>query len=157
MMVIEMGTSKERELADKYGKDQTVEEMAKEQDSLEQEVIVASKAMDQEISEFSVKIDDMISPTTDKLMCKVRRPTATQWKQLVPPELAKYKKNPKEIPHKLAEKYEELVYEMMALLIVQPKHDVKWWKDNTTYDFVVLFQTHVMKVFDKMTEELENF
>lgn len=155
-MVIDMVKSKERELADKYAK-QTVEEMEKEQESLEQEVVSASKAMEQEISSFSIKIDELISPVTKKVMCKVKRPTTTQWKQLVPPELVKYKEDPKKVPLEVAEKYEELVYDIMAELIVQPKHNAKWWKDNTTYDFVALFQAHLMKTFDKMSEDIEDF
>jgi len=155
-MVIDMVKSTEKELAEKYA-NQTPEEMEKEQESLEREVAVASRAMEQEISSFSIKIDELISPVTNKLMCKVQRPTTSQWKQLVPPELAKYKKDPKSIPLKVAEKYETLVYDIMAELIVQPKHTAKWWKDNTTYDFVVLFQDHMIKTFDKMSENLGNF
>jgi len=155
-MVIDMAISKEKELAKKYT-NQTPEEMEKEQESLEQEVVIASKAMEQEISSFSIKIDELVNPVTNKLMCKVQRPTATQWKQLVPPELIKYKEDPKSIPLEVAEKYEALVYDIMAKLIVQPKHTAKWWKDNTTYDFVALFQSHLMETFDKMSKNLENF
>ena len=151
-----MVKSDEKKLAEKYA-DQTPEEMEKEQDSLEKEVVFASKAMEQEISSFSIKVDELINPVTKKLMCKVKRPTATQWKQLVPPELAKYKKDPKSIPFEVAEKYETLVYDIMAELIVQPKHTAQWWRDNTTYDFVALFQTHMMETFDKMSKSLENF
>lgn len=151
-----MVKSKEKELAEKYA-NKTPEEMVEEQESLEREVIVASKAMEQEISSFSIKIDELINPVTKNVMCKVKRPTASQWKQLVPPELAKYKEDPKSIPIELAEKYESLVYDMMAELIVQPQHPAQWWKDNTTYDFVALFQEHIMKVFDKMSENIGNF
>ena len=154
-MVMNMVLS-EKELAKKYA-NQTPEQMEKEQESLEQEVVVASKAMEQEISSFSIKIDELISPETKKVMCKVRRPTTSQWKQLVPPELTKYKDDPKSVPLKLAEKYETLVYDIMAELIVQPKHTAQWWKDNTTYDFVALFQDHMIKTFDKMSENLGNF
>lgn len=144
-------------LVEKYA-GKSAEEMESDQEQLMAEYNERCQAMEHEISDFSTKTDEMKNPTTGKVMAIVKRPTTNQWKQMVPKELMKYTgKDKKEIPIEVAEKYEELIYDVMAELIVEPKHDAKWWKDHTGYEFVQAFQSHMISIFDEMEKNIGNF
>ena len=45
----------------------------------------------------------------------------------------------------------------MEELIVNPKHDVAWWKENTGDEFMAAFQAHVFNVRQKLQENIESF
>jgi len=83
---------------------------------------------------------------------------------MVPKELMKYRgKERKDIPIDVAEKYEDMIYKVMAELIVQPtdkdgkQHNAEWWKENTGWEFVQVFQNHMLSIFDEMEKNIENF
>ena len=152
-----MGKEKsKKDLLKKYAT-KSEEEMVKEQEDLEKEYKLASVQMETEIANFSTVIDELKNPNTEKVMCKVRRPMTEEWRKLIPEDVLKYQGKESEIPIEKAQEYEDLVYTMMAELIVQPKHDMEWWKANTSHEFVYLFQEHLMKVFEKMEKSVNNF
>jgi len=152
-----------KELIKKYTTGKSENEMVKEQEKLETDYKIACSEMETEIRDFSTTIDELKNPKTDKLMCKVRRPTTSEWRRLIPKNITKYQGRESEIPIEEAREYEDLVYELMANLIVQPTDEdgnqrtAKWWKENTSYEFVYLFQEHLMKVFDEMEKKVGNF
>jgi len=142
-----------KELVEKYAG--SPEEMEREQDELETEVAIISKELEQKIRGFSKKTDTL---TVDgEVLAYVQRPSASQFDRLFPQQLAKYRKKPEDIPFEVAKKYETDMYELMGELIVNPKHEVKWWKENTGDEFMAAFQAHVFNVRQKLQENIENF
>lgn len=147
-----MGT---KGLIEKYA-NKTPEEMEKEQDELETEVNLNAQALDQNISKFSSKTDEMKAPD-GTLLAIVRRPTAKQFKQFVPPHLLKYKGHPEKLPPDVALEYEQNIYKLMSELIVQPKHTVEEWQELIGDDFIAAFQAHLFKIRQKMSETVKSF
>ncbi len=143
------------ELVEKYAT-QTPEEMEQDQENLQSEVALQSRALDQNISSFSSKTDEM-KDTDGTLLAIVRRPTASQFKRFVPPDLAKYKDKPEKIPTDVALAYEQDIYKLMEELIVQPKHTAQEWQDRVGDDFVAAFQAHLFKVREQMSENVKRF
>lgn len=133
------------------------EEMIKEQDELEAEYIARSIELDQAISEFDVTIDELKDPKTGKTLAEVKRPTASQFRRVIPPELAKFRKNPEKIPYETAMKYEDDMYKLMEELIVRPKHTAKEWRESTGGRFMAFFQSHLVKLNEKVREDTESF
>jgi len=133
------------------------EEMMKEQDELEAEYVARSVELDQAISEFDMVIDELKDPKSEKVLAEVKRPTASQFRRVIPPELAKFRKNPEKIPYELAMKYEDDMYKLMEELIVRPKHTAKEWRENTGGRFMALFQSHIVKLNEKVREDTESF
>lgn len=143
-----------RKLVEKYAVD-TPEEMEKEQEALETEVIVASKELEQKIQDFSKKVDPLM--INGELFAYVQRPTASQFERLIPSQLAEFRKNPEKIPYKVAKSYEKDMYKLMEELIVNPKHNVTWWKENTGDEFMAAFQAHIFNVRQKLQANIESF
>jgi hypothetical protein len=54
-------------------------------------------------------------------------------------------------------KYSDHQFDIMALLIEKPKHDAKWWKENSNLIFQELFQIHLTEVYRKLGLMVENF
>jgi len=148
-------TTPEEKLVEKYG-DKTPEQMEKEQDALENEVVLQSKALDQNISNFSSKTDEMKAPD-GTLLAIVKRPTAKQFKRFVPPQLAKYREKPESIPIEVATEYETDIYNLMAELITRPEHTADEWQKLVGDDFVAVFQAHLFKIRQKMAETVQSF
>lgn len=143
-----------KELVKKYA-GQTPEEMEKEQDELETEVIVASRELEQKIKDFSKKTDPLV--INGETYAHVQRPTTSQYERIIPPQLAKYRKKPEEIPYEVAKKYEDDMYKLMEELITDPKHNMEWWKQNTGDEFMAAFQAHVFNIRTKLQENIEGF
>lgn len=142
----------------KLSKGKTEEEMAKEQESLEEEVAVNALSIEQELMAFSEQTDELVNPETNTPICKVKRPSSEQFRRFTPPELIKYRKDPESIPYDVAEEYEKDMYNLMAELIVEPKHDAEWWKKLPNADeFMALFQAHMFKVRKQMQEKAKSF
>jgi len=146
--------TKEERLAKKYAQ-KTPEEMEKEQDELEMEYSVRCVEMDQKIQNFSSKTDPLM--INGEKFAMVRRPTASQNRRIIPPELAKYRTNPEDIPYEVAMKYEDDVYKLMAELIIEPKHSAEWWRNNTGGEFMAAFQAHLAQVNQKLQETIDSF
>lgn len=149
-----MGDTKS--LVKKYA-NKTPEEMVKEQEDLEEEVAIRSTSMEQAIHKYSSKTDEMKNPDTQEIMAVVKRPTAEQYRRTIPPQLAKFKDNPEDIPYELGVEYEDDLYELMSEMIVQPQHDAGWWRKNTGPEFMMIFQAHIVKVYWKLQEQANAF
>lgn len=141
-------------LIEKYAT-QTPEEMEKIQDELEQEYAAQCVEMDQNIRKFSSKTDPLI--VDGKTLAVIKRPSASQYRRIIPPELAKFRKNPQDIPYELAMKYQDDIYRLMEEMIIKPKHDAKWWENNTGPEFMGAFQAHVVNIGIKLQESIDGF
>jgi len=146
--------SKKTDLISKYAT-KTEAEMLQEQDEIQSEYAIRCEELDQKIRDFSSQIDPL--KVNGETLAEVRRPTRTQFAKMVPPELAKYRDHPEEIPIEVAAKYENDMYDLMAELIVNPKHDADWWKGNTGDDWMAAFQAHLMKLRENMDETIKSF
>ena len=142
------------DLVKKYA-GESEEELAREQDELEEEVAFTSKELEQKIQSFSKKVDPLV--INGETYAYVLRPTGEQYERIIPPELAKFRNNPEKITFELARKYENDMYALMEELIVSPKHDAKWWKKNTTDEFMAAFQAHIFIIREKLQEDIQNF
>ena len=143
-----------KDLIEKYGK-QTPEEMEKEQGTLETEHVEKCKEMEENISAFSSKTDELV--INDKVLAIVKRPTNAQFKRFTPAEMIKYSGHPDEIPPELAMKYEADMYVLMAELIVSPKHTAKEWQETTGDNFMAAFQAHLFSTRQKLAKETAAF
>ena len=142
------------DLVKKYG-GQSAEELEREQDELEEEVAFTSKTLEQKIKNFGKKVDPLI--VNGETLAYVQRPTAKQYERIIPSDLAKFRKHPEKIPFEVARKYENDMYVLMEELIVNPKHDAEWWKENTGDELMAAFQAHVFNVRTKLQEDVQNF
>jgi len=140
-------------LIKKYA-NKTPEQMEREQADIEEEYIVASKELDQKLLNASSKVDFM---EFGDAIIHVKRPTREQIDRMTPPELAKYRKNPTEVPYEIAKEYEETMYKLMEELIIFPKHTAIEWKQLTGDEFMAAFQTHLMTIQSKIQKDAERF
>jgi chromosome segregation ATPase len=108
------------------------------------------------LRQFNETLDPIIDPTSGKPLCWLRRPSQTEWESMIPAELLKYK-DLTEIPPEVMKKYSDHQFDIMALLIEKPKHDAKWWKENSNLIFQELFQIHLTEVYRKLGLMVENF
>lgn len=142
------------DLVKKYA-NRTPEEMELEQDKIEQDYAIQSRALEQKIQEASSKIDEM--KIGKEIVARVKRPTKEQLNQFLPPELTKYRNKPQEIPYEVAMKYETDMYKLMEELIVMPKHNAEWWIKNTGDEFMATFQAHIANIRTRIQKDIESF
>lgn len=112
-------------------------------------------ALEENLRNFAEKTDPIVF--RGKPLCWVKRPSKAQFEKLIPPDMMKYKNSPDSIPKAEADKYENLIYEMMAELIVNPKHDANWWKANSPLIFIPLFQAHLNEIYELVGIDIANF
>jgi hypothetical protein len=141
-------------LIEKYAT-KTPEEMEKEQDTIEEDYMLQTKALEQKLIAVSSKIDPM--KVGEEIFAYVKRPTSAQFERMTPPELAQYRKSPESIPYDVAKKYEEDMYTLLAELVVMPKHDAKWWRENTGDEVMKAFQEHLMNIRVEIQTSAESF
>lgn len=90
-------------------------------------------------------------------LCWVKRPTRTQLEATIPAEIKPYVNNPLTMPDNLKALYDNLIYQMMADLIVEPKHTAEWWKGNSPVILIPLFNAHIKAVFELVGVDVANF
>jgi len=112
--------------------------------------------LEKAIMNFVNRLEPLTDPATGEVMCWVRNPTRAEWDEMTPSEYFQYEK-PEDIPPEVRKKLDNHIYEMMAKLIAIPKHDAEWWRKNTNIPFVILFQAHLMKQYEKLGIDIENF
>lgn len=113
--------------------------------------------LEKELDNFKKIVEPLLNPVTDKAMCWIRRPTQAEWEGMLPPELIQYRNNPETIPPELGQKYSDMTFELMAIVIEKPKHDAKWWKAHSNLDFIQLFNAHLSSIFEKLSKDTANF
>lgn len=148
--------TEEEKLVKKYAT-KTPEEFDNEQDALRGEVNVAAQALLQNIEKYSSKTDELKDSATGATLAIVKRPTNAQFRRFTPPQLAKYKDDPESVPYEVAVAYEEDVFKLMEELIVQPKKTAEEWKSTVGDEFVALFQAHMFKTRQKLSEDVKRF
>jgi len=142
------------ELVKKHA-DKTPEEMEIEQEKIELDYAIQSRGLEQKILEASSKVDEM--KIGKETVARVKRPTKEQMNRILPPELAKYRNKPEEVPYEVAKEYENRMYKLMEELIVMPKHDSDWWIKNTGDDFMAAFQAHIANTQAQIQKDTERF
>ena len=75
-----------------------------------------SASLDANLREFNSIEDPILNPNNGKPMCWVRRPTQTEWEEMIPAELMQYR-DAKKVPDDIAKRYADHQFEMMAKLI----------------------------------------
>lgn len=136
-------------------------------EKLKQEILTKEEAkkvfstnaveLEKELDNFNKITEPLVNPITNKAMCWVRRPTLTEYENILPTELLQYKNDPDKMPQELLEKYNDLTFNLMATVIENPKHDSKWWKAHATMEFIELFNSHLANLFQKLEKDTANF
>lgn len=127
-----------------------------EKQEISKKIAVNDLALEAELLSFNKIEDNLINPSTGNVMCVIRRPTMAQWEAFVPPELTIYK-NPEDVPPEIAQKYNDIMFDMMSQIIVKPKHDAKWWKENATQDFIAILQEHLTNIMNRAGDISKKF
>jgi len=131
----------------------TIREKEKAKEQYSQDV----SELEENIKTFTGRLEPLLDPVSGKPLCWVRNPTQKEFENLVPQEFWKYKENPEGIPEEIAKKYADHQFDMMAFLIEKPKHDAAWWKEHANLPFQMLFQEHIMKVYEDLGIKVGNF
>jgi len=92
-----------------------------------------------------------------KAIAWVRRPSMKQLREMIPPEMAKYMDNPKDVPEETAKKYEGFFYKKMAELIKVPEYTAEQWEEKANPWFVRLFWEHIANIAKLMEGQVEGF
>jgi len=129
----------------------------KEHEDAKKQFSTDNATLDAELEAFNQITDPLVNPVSGKAMCWIRRPTQAEWEEMVPKELAVYANNPEDIPEDLAKKYNDMTFELMAKIIVNPKHDASWWKQHSNLVMIQLFQAHLSGVFKELGLLTTNF
>lgn len=129
----------------------------KEKEEAKKQYSVDSATLERELEEFNNTIDPLVNPVTDKVMCWVRRPTQTEWESMIPANSSVYNKNPEEMTPEETQKSNDALFDLMANVISNPKHDAKYWKDHSTLMFIQLFNMHLNGVFKELGVQTTNF
>ena len=116
-----------------------------------------ASTLEAELEAFNQLKDPVVNPITGRAMFWVRRPTQAEWEGMVPKELAIYSKNPDDIPEDLAQKYNNMTFELMASVIVNPVHDAQWWKEHANLVTIKVFQAHLSGIFKELGLMTTNF
>lgn len=145
----------ENKLVEKYG-GKSPQELEKEQEDLESQVSITAQSLEQNISKFSSKTDEM-KDKNGTVLAVVKRPTSAQFRRFVPPELVKYKDKPESVSFEVADKYESEIYKLMEELIVIPKHTAQEWRERVGDEFTAIFQAHLFHTRQNMSESVKSF
>jgi hypothetical protein len=129
----------------------------KEQAEMKKRITTNAVELEANLTKFNNIVDPLIDPESGDALVWIRRPTTAQLEALVPSELLEYKSNPEACPSEIMKKYENFQFEMMADLITNPKHNAKYWKENTNLIFQGLFQKHLNGVLEDLGINSENF
>lgn len=94
---------------------------------------------------------------TKKPILYLRDITFNELKQMIPPEMAEYVNKPEMIDKEKAEEYDRKFYEIIADLIVKPKHDAEWWRLHMTTKLMRIIQEEIVRMLEDIGVEMENF
>jgi chromosome segregation ATPase len=144
-----------------------VKELAKSPEEIKAEIKAMEEAKKQytqdvtkleaNLKKFNETLDPLIDPATNEPLCWVRRPSQEEWEAMIPAELFEYE-NIEDVPKDTVNKIKDRQFEMMATLIMIPKHDAEWWKKNSSnLVFQELFQMHIVEVYRKLGVLVGNF
>ena len=143
------------DLIKKYAS-RSADQMAKEQDSLKDDVAIEALELDSKIRNFSSQIDS-IKSDTGEILAYAKRPSAAQFGRLIPMKFMKYKDDPTSIPTEEAIAYSEDIYKLMEELIICPKHTTDEWKGMIGDDFLAAFQAHFLRIREEASKTVSRF
>jgi hypothetical protein len=134
-----------------------IEHLEKQKIAIEKKVIINDAELEAELELFNTITDILYNPNTEKPMAEVRRMSMDEIEVFTGKELKKYK-NPEDIPEDVAQKYDDKMYQLIADVIIRPKHDVEWWKDgHLTPELIGELVKHIKKTLEKLGTTAENF
>lgn len=129
----------------------------KEKEEVKKQYSSDSATLEAELESFNDIIDPLINPVSGKAMCWIRRPTQAEWESLVPTDVSVYKREGEEVDPQEAKKANDALFELMANIIANPKHDAKWWREHATLSFIELFNLHLTGIFKELGAMTTNF
>jgi hypothetical protein len=147
-----------RKLGEKYQRtpEQLAEDIVKMEEA-KKKLTKNAVELEQNLKRFHEMSDPILDPShPDEPLCWVRRPSTKEWEEMTPSELLEYK-NVEEVPKEILDKYKNNIFNMMEKLITNPKHDAKWWRENTDLVFQEMFQVHLLDVYRKLGIMAGNF
>jgi len=101
--------------------------------------------------------EPLIDPETDKILAWVKLPTMMElenfYGQFGETKPEEYETMNKEEKLKIINRQ----YELMAEMIVNPKHDAEWWKAHSNMRLLKLFSIKLEQIFGEMGVATENF
>lgn len=129
----------------------------KQQAQIKAKMSTDATVLEQNLIKFNKIRDPLVDPESGDPLCWIRRPTSAELESMIPTELMEYRNTPNDVPPEVMKKYQDFQFEMMADLIENPKHDAKWWKENSNMVFQSLFQKHLTGVLEDLGISAENF
>lgn len=136
---------------------QEIAENIKMHEEIKKNITTDATELEKNLVDFNNIQDVLIDPASNKPLCWVSRPTSKQLEDMIPSDLLKYKNSTEPLPEDVAKKYDDFEFQMMANLIMIPKHDANWWKSNSNLVFRSLFQKHLSGVLEDLGLLAENF
>jgi len=101
--------------------------------------------------------EPLIDPETDNILAWVKLPTMMElenfYGQFGETKPEEYEVMSKEEKLKIINRQ----YELMAEMIVTPKHDAEWWKTHSNMRLLKLFSVKLEQIFEEMGVATENF
>ena len=101
--------------------------------------------------------EPLVDPETDVVLAWVKLPTMMElekfYGQFGETKLEEFENMTRE--QKL--KYANRQYDLMAEMIVNPKHDAEWWKQHSNMRLLKLFSIKLEQIFEEMGVGIENF
>lgn len=135
-----------------------VEERIKQKAKMKKEMTTDAAVLEQNLAKFNKIVDPLMDPETGTVLCWIRRPTQSEWEEIVPTELLEYRGDELEdIPQKVLKKFTDQQFKMMESLIVNPEHNAKWWKSHANLVFQRLFSLHLSGILEELGIETGNF
>lgn len=112
------------------------------------------------LTNFLQKEEPIIDPFTNEVIAWFRQAPIVEL-EVLKKELEDKVSNLSEAElEKLMETDEELKYiqfKLMAKLITKPKHDAKWWAHNATPEFIKLFESALVRVYERLLGNIPFF
>ena len=135
-----------------------VEARIKERARIKKGLTTDAAILERNLAKFNEIVDPLMDPETEQILCWIRRPTQSEWEEIVPTELLEYRGEEfEDIPQKVLDKFTDQQFNMMESLIVNPKHDAKWWKIHANLVFQRLFSLHLSGILEELGIETGNF
>lgn len=129
----------------------------KAQEEAKKQYSIDTMELEKELESFNSVSDPLVNPTTGKAMCWIRRPSQSEWEAMVPQEALPYVGHPESMPPEIAKKNNDLLFEMMEKIIVNPKHDAAYWKSHSNLQFIQLFNMQLNNTFKELGISTTNF
>lgn len=135
----------------------SVDDILREQEEAKKDYNVDMAVVEAALTEF-LEIKDPIV-YNKKAIAWVRRPTMKELKTMFPNEMLELMDANKldDLPPEEAEKYNKVLYDAMANLIVIPKHTAEEWENKSNPYFLKMFYEHIANMALILQPQVEGF